>query len=212
MTHDRNAVPGASRKYVLSRRRFARAEPGRVRAITHTRTPIASEVRQGSSVAVMNGFDGINIHLKHRDLAMISVSRAPYEKLAASKKRMGWAFKWVSSGRTDFNFDLHVSFTPEEMKAGKACFNYATQNPMRPEREGHSVFYRDGNGDVFHTCSCYARRNEMFNIHYHYLDVVPKGRDDNGRGSFWVRCHHEYEAVTQEGGALVAIRESNKRK
>jgi predicted dithiol-disulfide oxidoreductase (DUF899 family) len=141
-----------------------------------------------------DGFNGINAHLKHRDVTMIAVSRAPYESLAAYKKRMGWSFKWVSSGNTDFNFDLHVSFTPEEMATGKAFFNYSTQNPGPPEREGHSVFYRDKRGDVFHTYSCYSRGNELFNIHYHYLDVVPKGRDENGRGPFWVHRHDEYEA------------------
>lgn len=139
-----------------------------------------------------DGFNGINIHLKHRDVTMIAVSRAPYERLAAYKKRMGWGFKWVSSGNSDFNFDLHVSFTPEEMKAGKALFNYAIQNPGPPEREGHSVFYKDQSDDIFHTYSCYIRGNELFNIHYHYLDIVPKGRDENGRGPFWVRRHDEY--------------------
>src|ERR1700719_1006414 len=70
-----------------------------------------------------DGFNGINIHLKHRDVTMIAVSRAPYKKLASYKKRMGWNFKWVSSGNTDFNFDYYVSFTPEAMAKGKAFFN-----------------------------------------------------------------------------------------
>ncbi|HLG98647.1 MAG TPA: thioredoxin family protein [Bryobacteraceae bacterium] len=148
-----------------------------------------------------DGFNGINIHLKHRDVTMIAVSRAPYEKLAAYKKRMGWGFKWVSSGKTDFNFDLHVSFTPEEMKAGKAFFNYIMQNPGPPDREGHSVFYKDDNGGIFHTYSCYVRGNELFNIHYHYLDIVPKGRDENGRGPFWVRRRDEYETGSPSDGA-----------
>jgi predicted dithiol-disulfide oxidoreductase (DUF899 family) len=139
-----------------------------------------------------DGFDGINVHLKHRDVTMIAVSRAPYDKLAAFRKRMGWKFKWVSSGDTDFNYDYHVSFTPEEMARGEAFFNYATQNPGHSEREGHSVFYMDERGGVFHTYSCYARGNETFNNHYHYLDIVPKGRDENGRGPFWVQRHDEY--------------------
>lgn len=139
-----------------------------------------------------DGFDGINIHLKHRDTTMIAVSRAPYKKLAAYKKRMGWGFKWVSSGAADFNHDYHVSFTPEEMQREKAFFNYTMQNPGPPDREGHSVFYKDKRGNIFHTYSCYARGNELFNIHYHYLDVTPKGRDENGRGPFWVQRHDEY--------------------
>jgi predicted dithiol-disulfide oxidoreductase (DUF899 family) len=143
-----------------------------------------------------DGFNGINVHLKHRDVTMIAVSRAPYKKLAAYKKRMGWSFKWVSSGNTDFNFDYHVSFTPEEMATGKTFFNYAMQDPQHSEREGHSVFYKDKRGDIFHSYSCYTRGNEMFNIHYHYLDTVPKGRDENGRGPFWVQRHDEYDLQT----------------
>jgi predicted dithiol-disulfide oxidoreductase (DUF899 family) len=140
-----------------------------------------------------DGFDGINVHLKHRDVTMIAVSRAPYEKLAAYKKRMGWRFPWVSSGGTDFNFDYHVSFTPEETARKKAFFNYAMQDPGHSEREGHSVFCKDEGGNIFHSYSCYTRGNEIFNIHYHYLDVAPKGRDEDSRGPFWVRRHDEYD-------------------
>jgi predicted dithiol-disulfide oxidoreductase (DUF899 family) len=142
-----------------------------------------------------DGFNGVNVHLKHNDVTMIAVSRAPYEKLAAYKKRMGWDFKWVSSHDSDFNSDYYVLFTPEEVAKGKAFFNYAMQNPGHSEREGHSVFYKDERGNIFHTYSTYARGNESFNIHYHYLDIVPKGRNENGRGPFWVRRHDEYEAV-----------------
>lgn len=139
-----------------------------------------------------DGFNGVNIHLKQRDVTMIAVSRAPYENLAAYRQRMGWGFKWVSSGGNDFNYDFHFAFTPEQIASGKAFFNYTFQNPGPLDREGHSVFYRDERGDVFHTYSCYVRGNEPFNIHYHYLDIVPKGRDENGRGPFWVRRHDEY--------------------
>jgi predicted dithiol-disulfide oxidoreductase (DUF899 family) len=139
-----------------------------------------------------DGFDGINIHLKHRDVTMIAVSRAPYQKLAAYRQRMGWGFKWMSSAKSDFNFDFHVSFTGEELAKKEAFFNYALQNPGPSEREGHSVFFKDKHGDVFHTYSCYARGNDMLNIHYHYLDMVPLGRDENGRGPYWVRRRDEY--------------------
>jgi predicted dithiol-disulfide oxidoreductase (DUF899 family) len=140
-----------------------------------------------------DGFNGINVHLKHRDVTMIAVSRAPYEKLAAFKKRMGWSFKWVSSGNTDFNFDYHVAFTPDEMAKKEAFFNYAMQDPGPPDREGHSVFFKDSRGEVLHSYSCYARGNDMLNVHYHYLDMVPKGRDENGRGPYWVHRHDEYD-------------------
>jgi predicted dithiol-disulfide oxidoreductase (DUF899 family) len=146
-----------------------------------------------------DGFNGINRHLNHRDVTMICVSHASYEKLAAYKKRMGWSFKWVSSANTDFNFDYHVSFTPQELARKQAFFNYALQDPGPPEREGHSVFFRDRRGGVFHTYSCYARGNDMLNVHYHYLDMVPKGRDENGRGPYWVRRHDEYEQESVGG-------------
>ena len=139
-----------------------------------------------------DGFNGIGTHLNHRDVTMIAVSRAPYPKLAAYQKRMGWNFKWVSSHGCDFNFDYHVSFTPEEFARKKAFYNFKIQDPKAPEREGHSVFYKNESGAVFHCYSCYDRGNDMLNVHYHYLDLVPKGRDENGRGPFWVRRHDEY--------------------
>jgi predicted dithiol-disulfide oxidoreductase (DUF899 family) len=139
-----------------------------------------------------DGFNGIGTHLRQRDVTMVAVSRAPYSKLSAYQKRMGWNFKWVSSGDTDFNFDYHVSFTAEEMAKKSAFYNFKVQNPQAPEREGHSVFYKDASGVVFRCYSCYDRGNDKLNVHYHYLDLVPKGRDEGGRGPFWVRRHDEY--------------------
>ena len=140
-----------------------------------------------------DGFNGINVHLKHRDVTMVAISRAPYKKLAAYRQRMGWSFPWVSSGDSDFNFDFNVSFTAEAMAQGTTVFNYKKQSPGNSEREGHSVFVRDERGQIFHTYSCYSRGNEPYNIHYHYLDMVPKGRDENGRGPYWVRRRDEYD-------------------
>ena len=139
-----------------------------------------------------DGFDGIDVHLAQRDTAFVVVSRAPLEKLAAYSKRMGWRFKWLSSGGSTFNYDYGVSFSPEEMEKREAFFNYKKQFPGRSEREGHSVFYKSATGAVFHTYSCYDRGNEMLANHYHYLDLLPKGRDEGGRGPFWVRRHDEY--------------------
>jgi len=139
-----------------------------------------------------DGFNGIGAHLNQRDVTMVVVSRAPYSKLAEYQRRMGWTFKWVSSGGSDFNFDYHVSFTPEEMAAGRAFYNFTMRDPEAREREGHSIFYKDENGSVFHTYSCYHRGNDKLNIHYHYLDLVPKGRDEGGRGPYWVRRRDEY--------------------
>lgn len=140
-----------------------------------------------------DGFNGIIPHLNQRDVTMVVVSRAPYEKLAAYRQRMGWSFPWVSSGGSDFNRDYLVSFTPEEKAAKRAFYNYTLCDPEALEREGHSIFYKDEGGAVFHTYSCYHRGNDKLNLHYHYLDLVPRGRDENGRGPFWVRRRDEYQ-------------------
>jgi predicted dithiol-disulfide oxidoreductase (DUF899 family) len=150
-----------------------------------------------------DSFNGVIVHLNHRDVSMIAVSRAPYRKLAAYRKRMGWKFKWVSSFANDFNFDLHVSFSPKELAANKAYYNFTRQNPGAAEREGVSVFYKDRKGGVFHTYSTYARGIDMMSVDYHYLDLVPKGRDEAGRGPFWVRRHDEY--ARQSGSARGSV-------
>ena len=139
-----------------------------------------------------DNFNGIIVHLNQRDVTMVAVSRAPCAKLAAYRQRMGWGFKWVSSFGTDLNFDFHVSFTPEEMQKKKAFYNFKLQNPDAPEREGVSVFTKDAKGRIFRTYSTFARGIESLNLDYKYLDVVPKGRDEGGRGPFWVRRHDEY--------------------
>ena len=139
-----------------------------------------------------DNFNGIVVHLNQRDVTMVAVSRAPYPKLDAYRQRMGWSFEWVSSFGSDFNFDFNVSFSPEEMKAKKAFYNFKLQNPDASEREGVSVFAKDAKGRVFRTYSTFARGIEALNLDYRYLDVVPKGRDEGGRGPFWVRRHDEY--------------------
>jgi len=139
-----------------------------------------------------DNFDKIIVHLNHRDVTMVAASRAPYRKLETYKKRMGWTFKWVSSGNTDFNFDYHVSFTPGEEAKKKAFFNYKIQDPDSSDREGASVFFKDAKGNVFHTYSTYARGIDMVNAAYHYLDLVPKGRDEGTSGPSWLCRHDEY--------------------
>jgi predicted dithiol-disulfide oxidoreductase (DUF899 family) len=142
-----------------------------------------------------DNFNGIIVHLNQRDVTMIAVSRAPYNKLAAYEKRMGWNFKWVSSYNTDFNFNYNVSFRPEETAKKEGMYNFTIQDPHSPEREGVSVFYKDHAGRIFHTYSAYARGIDMLNVAYHYLDLVPKGRDEAGHEfpQFWVRRHDEYD-------------------
>ena len=143
-----------------------------------------------------DSFDRIIVHLNHRDATMIAVSRAPFPKLEAYAERMGWSFNWLSSLQSDFNYDFHVSFTPEEVAAEEALYNFTRQDPGGEDREGVSVFYKDARGDVFHTYSAYARGIDILNAAYHYLDLVPKGRDEAGHDGpqFWVRRHDEYES------------------
>ena len=143
-----------------------------------------------------DSFNPVIAHLNQRDVTMIAVSRAPYEKLAAYRKRMGWGFKWVSSFGNDFNFDYRVSFTPEEMAKNKAFYNFVEQEPDVSEREGISVFIKDG-ADIFHTYSTYARGIDLLCTDYNYLDLTPKGRDEGGRGPFWVRRHDEYDVASK---------------
>ena len=143
----------------------------------------------------MDNFNGITIHLSHRDIAMVAVSRAQYAAIAAYKKRMGWSFRWYSSADSDFNFDYHVSFTPEEMAEGKAEYNYRLTSDVASrmsEAPGISVLFKDGD-KIYHTYSTYTRGLDMLNVAYHYMDLVPKGRDegDGGQGT-WLRRHDEY--------------------
>jgi predicted dithiol-disulfide oxidoreductase (DUF899 family) len=141
-----------------------------------------------------DNYNGIVVHLKHRDVALVAISRAPLEKLEAYKRRLGWTFKWVSSLGNDFNRDYHVSFTPEEQKT--AIYNYSPSGFGSSEAPGISVFAKDEAGTVFHTYSCYARGLDMLNGAYHLLDLVPKGRDEAGLPypMAWVRRHDRYGA------------------
>jgi predicted dithiol-disulfide oxidoreductase (DUF899 family) len=139
-----------------------------------------------------DNFNDIIVHLNHRDTTMIAISRAALPKLEKFKKRMGWTFKWVSSGGNDFNRDYGVAFTPDEVENEKALYNYTMQNPMATEREGASVFFKDPDGNVFHTYSAYARGIDLVNTAYNYLDMVPKGRDENDPLD-WIRHHDKYK-------------------
>jgi predicted dithiol-disulfide oxidoreductase (DUF899 family) len=107
---------------------------------------------------------------------------------------MGWTHKWVSSAGSDFNHDYHVTFTPDELAAGDIYYNYHRIRSSLTERPGISVFYKDADGTVYHTYSCYARGLDMMNGAYHYLDLTPKGRNEDGRNMFWVRLHDSYGA------------------
>lgn len=138
-----------------------------------------------------DNFNGITAHLRARDTTMIAVSRAALPKLEAFRKRMGWSFKWVSSGDNGFNVDYAVAFTSEEVARKQAFYNYGMQDPAATEREGVSVFFKDPAGAVFHTYSAYARGIDLVNTAYNYLDMVPKGRDEKDHPG-WIRHHDKY--------------------
>jgi predicted dithiol-disulfide oxidoreductase (DUF899 family) len=141
-----------------------------------------------------DNFNNIIIHLNHRDITMIAVAKARLETLESYKVRMGWSFKWASSFNNDFNRDYQVSFTPEELDKGEVYYNYTKTTFPSEEGPGISVFYKNNDGDIFHTYSCYARGLDILNGAYHYMDLVPKGRDEDRLewSMAWLRRHDQY--------------------
>jgi len=141
-----------------------------------------------------DNFSGATAHLAHRDISFVAVSRGPLEAIQAYKKRMGWDFDWVSSLGNDFNFDYNVSFTEAEMANGQVYYNYRDTTFPSSEGPGVSVFCRNDDGEVFHTYSCYSRGLDMLNGAYHYIDLTPKGRDEQSLpySMAWVKRHDQY--------------------
>jgi len=142
-------------------------------------------------------FDGAVVHLAQRDVTFVVVSRAPFAEIEAYKKRMGWTFKWVSSFANDFNYDYHVSATPEEKASGKAMYNYQLTEFPSEERPGASVFYKNATGEIFHTYSSYGRGLDILIGAYNFLDIAPKGRDEESLewSMAWVRHHDRYDGA-----------------
>jgi predicted dithiol-disulfide oxidoreductase (DUF899 family) len=142
-----------------------------------------------------DNYDGIVPHLQNRDVSLVAISRAPLEKLEAYQRRMGWSFKWLSSLGNEFNRDFGASFTEEDLKQGGDNYNFATTRFSGGEAPGASVFTRGDDGGIYRTYSCYARGLDMLNGAYHHLDLVPKGRNEQGLpySMAWVRRHDKYE-------------------
>jgi predicted dithiol-disulfide oxidoreductase (DUF899 family) len=138
--------------------------------------------------------DGMSVHLAHRDITLVAISRAPLADIERFRQRMGWQFKWVSSHDSDFNHDFGVSFTPEEQAKGEVYYNYGMQSFPSEEAPGISVFYKDAAGQVFHTYSTYGRGVEVMIGAYKLMDLTPKGRDENDvpHKMGWVRHHDRY--------------------
>jgi len=141
---------------------------------------------------VADSFNGVVAHMNQRDVTFVAISRAPYVRLAAYQARMGWTFTWMSSADTTFNFDYHVSFTSEEVASKRAFFNYAIADPQTTDREAVSVFAKNDHGRIYHTYSAYGRGIEILMADYQFLDLTPKGRDEGGRGPYWVKRRDEY--------------------
>jgi predicted dithiol-disulfide oxidoreductase (DUF899 family) len=145
--------------------------------------------------------EGILVHLEHHDVSYAAVARATIQEIETVRKRMGWRFPWVSSYANDFNYDFNVSFRPEEMQAGRAYYNYRHGNPGLADLSGDSVFFKDESGAIFHTYSTFGRGGEEFLGIYRFLDVMPKGRDENGPYhslADWVKPRNMYD----EGGMV----------
>ena len=153
-------------------------------------TPGSDHVCPGCSF-IADHVDAARQHFEHADLSFAAVSRVPLRRIEEVKERMGWTFPWVSSDGSDFNFDFGVSFTPEDLAAGRAIYNYGTVIRNSRDMFGTSIFVKD-EGAIFHSYSTYHRGNELLMGALNWLDLVPKGRNEGAGTMSWVRRHDEY--------------------
>ncbi len=142
-----------------------------------------------------DGYNGFTMHVEQRDAAFVTVSKASLPTLEAYKKRMGWAFPWVSSANNSFNEYFQVSFSPEQMEDGSGTYNYRPSKFPSSEAPGVSVFTKGDNDEIYHTYSTYSRGLDMLNGAYHYMDLLPRGRDEKGleHSMAWLKRHDVYE-------------------
>ncbi|AGC47234.1 hypothetical protein MYSTI_05961 [Myxococcus stipitatus DSM 14675] len=141
-----------------------------------------------------DSFNGVAEHVSQRDVSFVAISRAELPKLQAFRQRLGWRFKWVSSHGSEFNYDFQVSFRAEALARGEAVYNYGPLSNSNTDMPGFSVFAKDERGDIFHTYGTYGRGIEPVNAAYQLLDLLPKGRDEDGLAHpmSWVRLRDEY--------------------
>ena len=154
-------------------------------------TPGSDHICRGCSF-VADHVDAARQHFEQADLSFAAVSRVPLRRIEEVKHRMGWNFPWVSSQGSDFNFDFGVSFTPEDIAAGRAIYNYGTPIRSSPDMFGTSIFVKDGDRAIFHTYSTYHRGAELLMGALNWLDLVPQGRNESVGTMSWVRLHDEY--------------------
>ena len=162
-------------------------------------TPGSDHICKGCCF-IADHIDAARQHFEHADLAFAAISRAPFERIKQVRQRLGWTFPWFSSHGTDFNFDFGVSFKKEDIAAGRAIYNYGTPIKSSEDMHGTSIFARNERGDVFHTYSTYARGDEVLMGAFMWLDLAPKGRNEDGGVKSWVKLNDEYEAGDKPGG------------
>jgi predicted dithiol-disulfide oxidoreductase (DUF899 family) len=155
-------------------------------------TPGSDHLCPGCSF-IADHVDAARQHFEHADLSFAAVSRVPRARIEEVKTRMGWTFPWVSSQGSDFNVDFGVAFTPEDIAAGRALYNYGT-TVMRKSQDmfGASIFVKDADGAIFHTYSTYHRGAELLIGAFNWLDLVPEGRHESAGTMSWVRLHDRY--------------------
>jgi predicted dithiol-disulfide oxidoreductase (DUF899 family) len=142
-----------------------------------------------------DSYDGVDVHLRHRDTTLVAIARTSVEKIEAYKKRMGWRFTWASSLNNSFNRDFDVQFTEADLADGPLEYNYRPQTSPFDEAPGISVFSKDADGNIYHTYSCFSRGLDMLNGAYHMLDLTSKGRDEQDLPftMAWLKRRDQYE-------------------
>ncbi|SHN30334.1 thioredoxin family protein [Chitinophaga sp. CF418] len=144
--------------------------------------------------------DGALVHLLNHDVSYVAVSHGPMSDIIPFQKRMGWGFKWVSSYKNDFNYDFHVSATEEDIAKNEMSYNYEKIPVTEQELPGLSVFYKDDNGDIFHTYSTFARGVDIMLTTYNLLEMTPKARNEDNAMN-WVKHHDKYETKAPEASS-----------
>jgi predicted dithiol-disulfide oxidoreductase (DUF899 family) len=157
--------------------------------------PGSDHVCNGCSF-IADHIDAARQHFEHADLAFAAISRAPIGEIEQVRRRMGWTFPWVSSHGNDFNYDYGVSFRKEDIAQGRAIYNYGTPIRQSEDMHGTSIFARDESGGIFHTYSTYHRGDELLIGAFNWMDLTPKGRNEDGTMS-WVKLHDEYEPAAK---------------
>jgi predicted dithiol-disulfide oxidoreductase (DUF899 family) len=159
-------------------------------------TPGSDHICKGCSF-IADHIDAARQHFERADLSFAAISRAPLERIEQVRRRLGWSFPWVSSERTDFNFDFGVSFTKADIAAGRAIYNYGTPIKSSEDMFGASIFVRNARGDIFHTYSTYHRGAELLLGAFNWLDLTPKGRNEAEGVMSWVKLHDQYETGSE---------------